>query len=147
MPRSVRSLLAALLLLTVLLAGCADRSPAWIDRGNSYTSSSVRDLLDKVDTSKLAKTPTEAAQGLRQDALVALRNRGSGAVDAATLITATFPADTRAVPVYVEKATVGGRSALIVIEAWGPAGAMLSLERLWVLDSNTGDVIDSAAVR
>lgn len=147
MPHLARLAFFALLLAACLLAGCAERSPAWVDEGASYTTSDARALLDHVDSSKLAETPTSAAPSLRQDALVSLRDRGPAAAQAANLLTRTFPADTSAVPVYIETATVDGRKALVVVEAWGPKGESLSLERMWVLDAKTGDVMDSAAVR
>lgn len=130
-----------------MLAGCTDKSPAWIDKGASYSSAEARALLDRVDTAKLAETPASSGAKMRQDVLAALRNHGSAAMSVADLITKTFPAGTEAVPVYVERATVAGRPAVLIIEAWGPSGSKLSLKRLWVIDAKNGDIIDSAAVR
>ncbi|MBI5231746.1 MAG: hypothetical protein HY876_06240 [Coriobacteriales bacterium] len=146
MSRITRTTCAVLLFLALVIAGCRPQTePVWVDDDVSYTLAGARRLLREVDSSAVAKTRGPDAQRMRQDALVSLRNRGGDAEQAATLVTKTFPSNTRAVPVYFERARVDGRDALLVIEAWGPSGSPLTLERLWIIDMSTGQILDSVA--
>jgi len=101
---------------------------------------SVSEILKRADAGAYAKKPTSDATDLRHEALVALRKRGGDAAATADLITRTFPADTRSVPVYVERATVDGKRALVVVEATGPKSGSLDAKRMWVFDGQ-GNVI------
>ena len=95
-------------------------------------------LADSVDTSKLANTPSEDAVALRHKALTKLRSKGGNAVLVADMLTKTFSAETRSVPVYFERATYKDKPAVVVIEAAGPAEGKLSTKRVWVLDEQGG---------
>lgn len=141
------SLLGSLLALALVLSGCTRPGPTWVDENASYSADEARALLDSTGIGALSGTPTSDAGPLRRSALAALRNRGESASTAATLVTRVFPPDVKAVPVYVELATVDDRQALILIEAWGSQNDNLSLKRLWIVDARTGDVIESAAGR
>ena len=123
-----------------LAGGCAPGGPTYVDQGTHYTLASVDGVFSSADTRRYTDRPTSAAVGLRHDALVALRKRGGNAASAAELVTRTFPADTRSVPVYVERATVENKPALVIVEATGPKEGTLKAKRLWVLD-NQGNVI------
>jgi len=145
----VRRMPRLMLLLTVIalvavsapaLVGCGPTGPQWVEHGGTYTTGSLATLYSKADISKLAsQTPTDVAK-LRHDALTGLRERDAAAAAAADLITKTLPSDTRGVPVYVEKATVGGQPAVVVIEATGRANGPLGTKRLWAI-SEEGAVL------
>lgn len=123
---------------TLLLTGCTPKTPAYVDTGATYTTQTVTSAYDRADISKLAGEPTSASVKLRHDALTRLRSRGDGAATVADLLTKVFPADTRGVPVYVERAVVNGKPAIIMIEATGPKTGKLTTERLWVFDEQGG---------
>jgi hypothetical protein len=138
-----RRLLATLMLvlgLTVLLMGCSAKGAPFVDSGASYDKASVMKLAAGVDTAKLATTPSSEATYLRHKALTALRSRGGRAVPVADMLTKTFPADTRGVPVYFERATFNDKPAVVMIEAAGPANGKLMAKRVWVLDEE-GNVL------
>ncbi|MDR3685762.1 MAG: hypothetical protein P4L93_02220 [Coriobacteriia bacterium] len=136
-------LLAVLALFVVsatALAGCGPTGPEWVEHGGTYTTESLATLYSKADISKLAsQTPSDVAK-LRHDALTGLRQRDAAAAAAADLVTKILPSDTRGVPVYVEKATVSGEPAIIVIEATGRPNGPLSTKRLWAI-SEQGAVL------
>jgi hypothetical protein len=54
------------------------------------------------------------------------------------MLTKTFSAQTRAVPVYFERATFNGTPAVVVVEATGPPEGKLTTKRVWILDENGG---------
>lgn len=126
--------------IAIALIGCAPRGPMWLDNGAVYSSGSVGALIDAADTTILVDRPTTDAPQLRHKALTELRKSGADAALVADLLTDTFEPSTRGVPVYVERASVDGTAAVIVVEATGPKSGKLSAKRLWVL-SEDGDVI------
>jgi hypothetical protein len=132
--------IAAALLLVLILAGCKPARPAFVDEGRRYNQTTALQLIGKVGGSGLAKVPVAEAAKRRHEALVALRSRGKQAAEAAKLITEVFPNDTAAVPYYVEIASYEGTSAIVVLEAVGPKGGMLSDNRTWVV-SRSGEVL------
>jgi hypothetical protein len=132
--------LALFTLSAFALLGCGPKGPVWVEGGGTYTTESLVTLYSAADITKLASTSSSDASKLRHEALVGLRQRGGAAASAADLITKTLPATTAGVPVYVEKATVSGQPALVVIEATGPATGKLTTKRLWAL-SETGAVL------
>lgn len=121
-------------------SGCTADEPSWTDNGAIYTMKSVERVLDAADISAQNGRATTEATKLRHDALTSLRRQGGSAAKAADLLTATFPPDTRAVPVYVEAASLDGAPVFIVVEATGPKTGTLNMKRLWVL-SEDGSVI------
>jgi len=135
--RSIASLVL-ILVFSALLMGCSAQGPLFVDGGASYSKESVVTLAKGIDTSRLASTPSTDAAGLRHEALTALRSHGERAVLVADMLTRTFSADTRGVPVYVERATFDGEPAVVVIEAAGPQGGKLTAKRVWVLDEQGG---------
>jgi hypothetical protein len=122
------------------IAGCSSSGPAWVDSDATYTSSNVAGVFDKADISKYKDQPVDKAADLRQAALTALRMKGAQASKAADLITKTLPVNSPGVPVYVERATVGGQPAYILVEAIGPSGGRLNVKRIWAL-ADTGAVL------
>jgi hypothetical protein len=143
MPRRPRTLvhaLLALLLVATVVSGCAAAGPSYVDSGASYSKASISGLFDKVDIAKYSTQSAADVTKLRHDALTGLRRRGAGASKAADLLTATFGAKTRGVPVYVEWANLDGQRALVLVEAIGPSNGALTTKRLWAL-SESGDVL------
>lgn len=136
--RISRFCLTLCIAITVLVSGCTPKSPAYVDTGATYTTQTVVSAFDRADISKLTNQPTTAAPKLRHDALTRLRSRGDGAAVAADLLTKILWADTRGVPVYVERAAVDGKPAIIMVEAAGPKTGKLARKHLWVLDDNGG---------
>ena len=139
-PAVSLSLAACAAIALLLLSACGPTGPTWVDSGATYTTQSLSGEYTKADIGNLAKTSATDTAKLRHDALVGLRRRGGTAADAADLITKTLPADSRGVPLYVERATVNGQPALILIEAIGPSSGMLTTKRLWAL-SHEGAVL------
>lgn len=129
------SLTVALVLCALLLTGCAPTGPKWVDSGASYTDKTVASIYSAADITALTGVSTSDATQRRHDALLALRKLGGSASDAADLITKTLPADTRGVPVYIERAQFNGQPSLVVAEATGPASGKLTTKRLWVLSA------------
>jgi hypothetical protein len=138
--RGLRSVAVFLpvLALAAVLSGCSTQGPRFVDSSASYDETSVMALADGIDTSQLANTPSDEAAGLRHKALTALRSRGERAVPVADMLTKTFSAETRGVPVYFERVTFKGKPAVVVIEAAGPAKGTLTAKRVWVLDEQGG---------
>ena len=134
--------LVTLMLITALLGttGCTSDNLTWVDDGESYSMKSVEKVLDTADISAQSARSAADATELRHTALTALRKKGGSAAEAADLLTATFPPETRAVPVYVEAASLNGMPVLIVVEATGPKTGALTMKRLWVLGED-GSVI------
>jgi hypothetical protein len=124
----------------LMTTSCTPSGPTWVDSGASYTTKNVTSVLEKADISSLKDTSASDTSQLRHKALTDLRRRGGNASLAADLITKTLPANTRGVPVYVERASMNGQSAYLLVEAIGPANGNLTTKRLWVL-STAGAVL------
>ena len=133
-------LVASAAIAVLLLSACGPTGPTWVDAGAKYTTANLSGMYGKASIVGLAKTSTADAAKLRHDALVGLRRRGGHAAEAADLITKTLPADSRGVPLYVERAAVNGGPSLILIEAIGPSTGKLTTKRLWAL-SDQGAVL------
>lgn len=131
-------LLVLALAVFVVVAGCSPKGPTFVDADASYDQASVMKLAESVDTTALAQTPSEKAPDLRHEALTSLRSRGVRAAAVADMMTRTFSAETRAVPVYFERATFRGKPAVVVVEAAGPPEGKLTARRIWVLDEQGG---------
>lgn len=136
--------LLALLAIVLMLPGCSSSAPTVVDSGTSYTAPSAQAKLAALSTAAYGSAAVADAPALRSKALTALRSKGQLGSQSADLITRTFPPDTKAVPVYIEKARFEGKPAILVVEAYGPEGGDLTHKRLWVLSSN-GEVLFSAA--
>ena len=134
------------LVMVLFCAACAATGPEWVDEGREYTLDEAKALLNSTDAGDLETQAVEGADELRADALAELRSEDDQAAAAADLITATFPVQTKAVPFYVERATVDGTPTVIVVEAWGPREGVLELRRIWVIGEDSGNVLDSSSV-
>jgi hypothetical protein len=122
--------------LALVLSGCSPTGPQWVDSGGTYTTKTVSNVYAKADIAKYAEVSAADTTKLRHDALTGLRKQGAAASDAADLLTRTLPADSRGVPVYVEKASFDGKPSVILVEAIGPAKGKLTTKRLWVLSAS-----------
>jgi hypothetical protein len=138
----LRVVCACSLLIALLVAGCARNDVTYVDGGASYSTASLTSVFDQADASRLRSTPVSQASALRHKALTRLRAKGNGAAQAADLITGVFPVDTAGVPIYVERASVDGTQAVVLVEAIGPKGGTLSTKRVWALGAD-GSVIFS----
>lgn len=118
----------------IVLFGCAPEGPVFVDANNSYDQTSIMKLIESIDTTQLAGTPSAKSVDLRHEALTSLRSKGGRAVAVADLLTKTFSAETRGVPVYFERAMFNGKSAVVVVEAAGPRDGNLTSRRVWVID-------------
>jgi len=136
MYRPLSLLLMVVLALAVMLSGCSKKGPVFVDDSAKYDAASVEKLLGVADISALSELPTTDATALRHSALSGLRKQGDSAAGVADLLTSTFEPDTRGVPVYVEKASFEGTSAVVVVEATGPKTGTFTMKRLWVLGSD-----------
>lgn len=134
------ALLCIAMLFVLAATACSPSGPAWVDSGASYSTTTLPSIFAKVDISKYADVSAQDTTKLRHQALTDLRKRGSAASTAADLITKTLPPDSRGVPVYVERAAVGGQPAFVLVEAIGPANGKLTTRRLWAL-SESGAVL------
>lgn len=132
--------LVAVLALAAIVGCGSSASPKWVDADATYATSSLPGVFDKADISKYKDRPVAEAAELRHKALTALRLEGEDAARAADLITKTLPADSPGIPVYVERATVSGQPAYILVEAIGPTGGRLTVKRIWAL-ADSGAVL------
>lgn len=134
----VRVAVCALLMTAagLSLGECGLKVPDFVDEGGTYTTESVRAVIENPVPEDLASRDAAEAPRLRHEALVRLRSEGDRAARAADLLTSTFTGETLGVPYRVEYATMGGTSVLIVVEAIGRAGEPLRGRRLWVLDEH-----------
>lgn len=147
-PRVVRALLVAVSGLALLtLAGCAKPSVILVSHGATYTIGQVEDEALGRQPGKLASLPATEAPARRQEVLTELRRMGPDGVQAADFLTKVFPVKTKAVPLYVEKATVDGKPAWILVEAWSDRAGRLARTRLWVLERSSGNVIVAIVLR
>lgn len=146
----IASALARSLLVTcaLLLTACGSGPRiTFIPDGGSYTSEEVLERADEADTREASDLTAEEAPEARQRALATLRTRGESASEAADTITRVFPPDTASVPVLVEAARVDGRRVWLIVEAWGGREGPLDARRVWVVDSETDEVVSSATRR
>ena len=139
----------AVLLLAIVLAGCASTSGLGpvVATGASYTTAQVEDAAQATSLGDATRITREQAPAERQKALARLRGTGAAGVAVADLITKLFPADTAAVPVRVELAKVGGTDALNILEAAPGRDGTLTTRRLWILSYPDGQVLDSVSTR
>ena len=143
LPALVMTLALSVAVAAVLM-GCSAQGATFVDGNASYDETSVMALTDGIDTSKFAETPSTKAPDLRHQALTMLRSRGGTAVPIADMVTRTFSAETRSVPVYFERASFKGKPVVVVVEAAGPANGTLATKRVWVLDEQGGVVFMGA---
>ncbi len=99
-----------------------------------------------VNVEPYAQTEADESPELRRKTLTRLRTMGEEPARLADILTASFPADTRALPVKVLEAKTEGRDVWAIIEVWGSAGGKLDKRRLWVIDRATGAIVSSTTL-
>jgi hypothetical protein len=147
MRRRAASVLLACAIVALAIAGCSSTfSVAFVDTNATYDTSKLQKLLaDTAAADRVSESTTAEAAELRHEALVQIRSHGAGGSSAADLITRTFPASTKSVPIYAEWATVEGAESLILIEAWADPSGKLGSKRLWVINAQTEEIVYSAS--
>lgn len=133
-------ILGALALL--LLTACARGSIIYVDESNSYASQDLGAMAAKIDRPSFSGDPVADSEQLRHLQLVALR-KDDATRPLADLLSEAFPAETRSVPYYAERANVDGRDAWVVVEVWGSADGELDRSRVWAFDAASSEVIVS----
>ncbi len=134
--------LAGALVLAMCVAACSGPFRARLEAsGPALTPAQADVLAQRTDISALAGVKASSADTLRQAVLAQLRRQGALGGRAADLLTAGFPAKTLAVPVLVRACKVGGRDAIVVVEAFGQASEDLVHRRLWVFDASSGGIL------
>lgn len=136
------------LIIALALAGCGrDTVIVYMPEGGSYTLAEAGDVARSVDVTPLEKVTSEEVSDTRQEYLTDLRGHGADASLVADALTRDFPLDTAAVPLLVEAAEVDGHQVWLIVEAWAEDGGTLSHRRLWLLDRDTLDLVDSMSFR
>jgi hypothetical protein len=149
MPLHTRvAALALALSLCVSASGCARPFALVIEeKGTALTGVQAERLAAGTDISALASVSTTDSVAMRTTVLADLATRGDFGVRARDLLTAGFPESTASVPVLVRGCSVDGVDAILVVEAFGSAGGMLTHRRLWVFDRASGAILRAASVR
>jgi hypothetical protein len=129
------------------LAGCGSSTVEYIPEGGTYTLAEVQARAVALDSDGAEGIATDDAIDERTARLVHLRRQGDEAAALADALTTGFPSENASVPILVERGTVDGRPVWIVIEAWGEPGAKLEHRRLWLLDDQTLEVVNSSSFR
>jgi len=142
------ALIAALSLVLLVVPACTRAYRLTVEpTGAAVTSQQAEALAGSIDISTLASVSTTEAPSMRATVLEQLRTQGSFGLRAAELLTLGFPARTASVPVLVRGCRVDGVDAVLVVEAWGSTGGMLTHRRLWVFDRVKGTVLRAASFR
>ena len=129
------------------LAGCGAATVEYIPEGGTYTLGEVQQLAVTVDARGAERIATDDAYGERVKRLVYLRRQGEETAALADALTSGFPTETASVPILVVRGKVDGQPVWIVVEAWGEPGAKTEHRRLWLLDDQTLDVVNSSSFR
>lgn len=147
MPRISRTALMFLVVASIALAGCSVHKVVLETDGAPMDSASVEQLAKTADLSPADGIDVAQAPAARMRVLADLRTRGKMGDRAASLLTAGFPERTTAIPVFVRACAFEGRSALVVVEAYGSTTGPLTHRRLWVFDVNSGAIIRASSYR
>jgi hypothetical protein len=146
--RNSRTLLGLVVLAVLAVTACGSRHyVTYIPEGGSYASGDLAGLLENADAGPAARVKADAAASARQEALASLRGKDDELTALVDMLTAEFPADVAAVPFLVERATVDGETAWIVLETWGEPGEELSHRRLWVFSASDLAVVAAQSLR
>jgi len=145
--RLIRTALAvtATALITFALSACGTATLEYIPEGGTYTLAEVQERAVTADAHGAEGIATDDANAERVERLVFLRQQGEEAAALADALTAGFPTESASVPILVERGTVDGRSVWIVVEAWGEPGEKTEHRRLWLLDDQTLEVVNSSS--
>jgi hypothetical protein len=141
-------LVMAVVLSALALAACGQGSLPGVrleTEGAPLTAAGAERLAASTDIRAFASVETSRAPALRASALQELRASGEAGTRAAELLTAGFPEQTASVPVLVRFCQIDGVDAVVVVEAYGDAGGMITHRRLWVFDRNSGALLRAAS--
>jgi hypothetical protein len=144
------TLLLALIVAGSVVSGCARAPQArFVDDDKVYTLAEVDRNAPAIAPGDAAKVTVGRAAEVRQQVLAELRRHGTTAGEAADFITRNFPPGTKAVPFYVEAATVAGQRSWVILESYGdaPASGTLAHRRLWVFDRSSRAILDARTYR
>lgn len=139
--RIIRSIVFAFAII-MLLAGCSSRDGKeqktkleieYVKSDTAFTQATASEMLDEKAPSGFSSISGADASDERHDVLAQLRRQGDAESSAASLITATFPADAASVPFKVIDGSFEGEPVLIMLEAVGPKDGNLHDVRLWVI--------------
>lgn len=141
--------------MTVLVSLCLLATSAcvqapeirFVDVSGVYTLAEVERNAGTVPAGSASAVTIADAVEVRQRALARLRQDGATAGKAADFMTTQFPVQTKAVPYYVEAATVDGKTAWIIVESWGGRTGALAYRRLWVFGRDTGELLVARTYR
>jgi hypothetical protein len=147
MMRARLALVAVLASLALAACGRPAATPTvrFETGGAPLTSAAAETLAASTDIRAFASVTSTDAPALRAEVLEQLRAKGDAGVRAAELLTKGFPARTASVPVLVRLCAVDGIDAVVVVEAFGDAGATLTHRRLWIFDRATGALLRAAS--
>lgn len=140
------ALIAALLMGTLLVAGCGPRSVLETGGAPLDIAGVVR-LAKSADLSSVSGVTVADAPAKRTAVLSELRTHGEPGDKAASYLTRGFPPDTASVPVLVRFCKVDGVDSVVVVEAYGTGAGPLDRRRLWVFDAATGTVTRAGSYR
>ena len=146
LTRTVLSI--ALAALTVFApSGCSRAAVEYIPEGGVYTLADAQERARSLDVRGADAIETDKAASERVDRLVYLRRQDDQAAALADALTSGFPTENASVPVLAEHATVDGRPVWLIVELWGEPGAKLTHRRLWLLDDQTLEIVNSSSFR
>ena len=148
MPRRALALIVIALGIAAIATGCAARFELRVEEsGPTLTGLEAERLAAGTDIGALASVTATDAVAMRTKVLSGLRTRGNLGQRAADLLTIGFPEHTASVPVLVRASTVDGVDSIIVVEAFGSDGGLLTHRRLWVFDRASGAITRAASFR
>lgn len=137
-----------LIIIALALVGCGrNTTMEYIPEGGSYALVEIEAVARSVNVTPLENVLPSDIPDTRQKYLTDLRGHGGEASRVADALTRDFPLDTAAVPLLVEAAEVDGRPVWLIVEAWAEEGGTLAHRRLWLLDRETLDLVDSMSFR
>ena len=144
-----RFAITALVSLCLLAVSACAQGPQirFADDAKVYTLAEVERNAATVSVGSASSVTVADAAEVRQRVLARLRQEGSTAGKAADFMTTQFPVETKAVPYFVEAATVDGKAAWIIVEAWGGRTGALVYRRLWVFGRDGGEVLGARTYR
>lgn len=148
MPRTLPVVIALILIIGSLLAGCFTHARlAYYTDGPDYSAADLRPTLQAVDVGTADTIAARDAVEARTQMLAELRTHGENGTSLADVLTSQFPLDVLAVPVHIEEATYEGTPCWIVAEVWGEAGETLSHRRLWVISRDGPTVLAAQSMQ
>jgi hypothetical protein len=140
-----RVALSLLCASALVAAGCCAGTLVFEPNGAPLDMAGAEQLARTADLGPASGIDVGQAPEARTRVLTDLRTRGATGDLAASLLTRGFPERTAAIPVLVRACTVDGRSAIIVVEAYGGATGALTRRRMWIFDAKSGEIIRASS--